>query len=146
MIRRTLCLLFSCSLLFIIVGCNNTSAGLEKNDITVGCNNTSAALEKNDITEGTEMILMGYATNSYIAMITNEEDISFLNEMFKDAQYNEVDTEIGHPNLFVTFQSTSDSTGFRIDRNNVISMAEKSYKSDSIKFDTLYSIFQKYAK
>lgn len=66
MIRRTLCLLFSCSLLFIIVGCNNTSAGLEKNDITVGCNNTSAALEKNDITEGTEMILMGYATNSIL--------------------------------------------------------------------------------
>ncbi|MDQ2085774.1 hypothetical protein RBH29_04910 [Herbivorax sp. ANBcel31] len=30
MIRITLWLLFSCSVLFIIVGCNNTSAGLEK--------------------------------------------------------------------------------------------------------------------
>ncbi len=96
--------------------------------------------------DNTVEIVIGYGTNSYVAVINSPEEIKQLEEIFNGAELDKCDIGIQQPYLSISFRSSDTSTLFLIDDNDVIKLADGiCKKSKQISFKNLYSIFDEYA-
>lgn len=93
--------------------------------------------------KNTTRIVIGYGTNSHIAIITDKDQIKQLEELFNGAELTKSDKEIQHPYLSISFSGEKSSTSFFIDENDVIKEGDGNYlQSKQISFEALYSIFK----
>lgn len=93
----------------------------------------------------TTEIAIGYGTNSYMALITDQEELHQLEDLFNSAKFDKSDTSIHHPYLIISYHGKNSATSFYIDNKDVIKLGENSYvKSEKINFNNLYAIYHKY--
>lgn len=96
--------------------------------------------------EDTTEIVIGYAINSYVAIIKNQEEIKQLEDLFNGAEFTESDASIQQPYLNISFSGKKSSTVFYVDDKDVIQLGDGSHmKSKQISFSKLYSIFYEYS-
>ncbi len=128
-------LLLACLPIFIL-----TMFGCQRSPVET--NGNTIDIEK---VQNTTQIVIGYGSNNYAALITDQEEIKQLEDIFNEAELAKSDTSIQQPYLSIAFYGKKSTTSFNIDDKDVIQLRDGSYiKSEQIKFNELYSIFNKY--
>ncbi|KUO70675.1 MAG: hypothetical protein APF77_02510 [Clostridia bacterium BRH_c25] len=126
-IKKAICLI-SCLTIFIL----NMS----------GCKNSS----QEEVIKDSSQIVISYTLNSYIVILTDQEEIKQLEDLFNEAEFEKSDTSMLPQYLSITFYGEKGTTKFEIDDKDVIKLNDGSYvKSKQISFSKLYSIFRDYS-
>lgn len=115
-----------------------------------GCQNSSTkgneSITETKTIKNTTEIVIGYAANSYIAEIKDQEEIRQLEDLFNGAEFTKSDVSIQQPYLSISFSGQRSSALFRIDDKDVIQLRDGNcLKSKQINFNKLYSIFYEYS-
>lgn len=125
-LKKTICIIL-CLVIFIL----NMS----------GCENSSKKL-----IEDSSQAVISYTLDSYIAIITDKEEIRRLEKLFNEAEFEKTDASIRPLYLSVAFYKEKETVKFKIDDKGVIELNDGSYvKSEQISFADLYSILREHS-
>lgn len=97
--------------------------------------------------DNTSEIVIGYSYSHAMHIISDQEKIKEIEDLFNGAEFSECIIPIKHPFLHITFYGQKSITRFFIDDNNVIRLADgRHVKSNQLNYDNIMTIYSAYKK